>query len=177
MGAIRDKRIFWLLGAAFACDAVDVLLALAHVCSAYGMYSHSLPALSLIGPTAMLVCWVVTRDRRYAMAGLALALVHLPLDWVTSRKALWPYGPLVGLDLYRFTWVDFSIEAPLIFVAWYWTRKRLGPDERLLSKGAIVALLSFQCFSNVLGQYKFQPPVSSQTTSCKATFFEHQRRS
>jgi hypothetical protein len=177
MGVLRDKRIFWLLGAAFACDAVDVLLALAKVCSAYGMYSHSLPALGLIAPTAMVVCWIVTRDRRFAYAGLALALVHLPLDWVTGRKALWPYGPLVGLDLYQQTWLDFAIEAPLILLAWIWTRSRLGPDKGLLSKGAIVVLLSFQCLSNVLGQFKVNAPISSQTPSCKASFFDHQRRS
>ncbi len=172
-GRLRERRLLWLVGAGLAPDIVDVGLALADVCSPYGLYSHTIPALAIEAVLAAAICWIMTRDRRVAAAAIALVLVHLPLDFVTGTKAFWPYAPLVGMDLYRFPVADLAIELPMVILGWMYARRELANARFWLTKPTIVALVALQCFLNVSKYMSIQAPVTSQSNSCRATYQVH----
>lgn len=167
---LRDRRLLWLCGASFAPDIVDAAFALAGRCNAYGAYSHSLPALAVLAPLSAAICWMVTRDRRYALAAALLTISHLGLDMVSGQKAILVTGPLIGLSLYQWPAVDFVLETVLMALVWGWARVRLGHGVRWVRKYSIVLLLALQCLCDVLIARDIQAVRSSQSKSCRAGF-------
>jgi len=167
---LRENRLLWLFGATLAPDIVDVALALANVCSPYGLYSHSIPALALEAPIAAAICWAVTRDRRVAIAAALLIALHLPLDLVTSTKVVWPGARPFGAGFYQYPLVDVAIELPLVLSAWWYARKRISDSGIWVGKTAIVALVALQCALNVSKFIDFKLPITSQSEACRATY-------
>jgi hypothetical protein len=104
-------------------DVLDGVFFLFNVCSPYGLYSHTIYSVllqsALVGGTAFLVF-----DSRSMGAIFAAAvLLHLPADFFTGRKLLFPGGEMVGLNFYdRPVW-DFFLEAPLVVLGWTVARR------------------------------------------------------
>jgi len=169
-GKLREHRLLWLFGATLAPDIVDVALAFAHVCSPYGLYSHSIPALALEAPLAAAICWAVTRDRRVAIAAALLIALHLPLDFVTGSKVFWPGAPFIGADFYKYPLADVAIELPMVLAGWWYARKRMSDSGIWLHKTAIVLFVALQCALNVSKLVDFKPPVTSQSDACRASY-------
>ena len=115
----------WILVAAIAPDFVDVALALVGVCSPFGLYSHTLPAALLTGAVLGAALWLSGRRETALIVPIAV-LLHLPLDYVTGRKLLWPGGELYGLRLYDRRLADFLIESALLLAGWMLVRHRLA---------------------------------------------------
>jgi len=146
----RDAPLGWLIAASFAPDVMDLAFASAGFCNAAGAYSHSLPA---IGVTALVLgvgaAWR-TRSGKTALLVAGLVVVHLLVDYLTGLKALWPGGPVVGLDLYRWGWADFALEAPCIVGGW-WAARRWGDLPRWVGgRLVLVALLGVQLVADTV---------------------------
>jgi len=168
--SLKERRLLWLFGAALAPDIVDVGLALARVCSPYGLYSHAIPALALQAPLAAAICWAVTRDRRVALASTLLIALHLPLDFVTGSKVFWPGAPFIGADFYRYPLADVALEVPMVLAGWWYARRRVSDSSIWLTKTVIVVLVALQCFLNVSKILEFKAPITSQSDACRASY-------
>lgn len=112
----------WIVIGSIAPDILDVAYAGAGVCSPYGLYSHTVPALLLCGATLGGAAWLTGR-RATAIALPLAVLLHLPPDYLTGRKLLWPGGELHGLRLYDRRLVDFLIESALLVAGWALIRR------------------------------------------------------
>jgi membrane-bound metal-dependent hydrolase YbcI (DUF457 family) len=132
--------LVWLLVASIAPDILDGVYALARVCSPYGVYSHSLPAIAVLAAITMVLAYAGTRSGAIALVFGLVVLAHVPLDWLTGEKALWLHRPVVGLNLYRWPAVDFVLELPLIVGGW-WMLRRVPGAPRWAISGAALALL------------------------------------
>ena len=143
----------WLVVAAYAPDIVDLCYALLGICNPSGLYSHTVPAAVLmaavLGGTALLV-----HDRPTAIMVVALVLLHLPFDWPTGQKLLWPGGEIHGLGWYDWPLRDFVIEAVTIS-AGFLLLARAEPRrwQRTLAIGAVL-LASQAVFDSVSGLTK-----------------------
>jgi hypothetical protein len=100
-------------------DILDGVYALAKVCSPFGTYSHSLPAIAVLAAITMVLAYGGTRSGAIALVFGLVVLAHVPADWLTGENALWLHGPVVGLYLYRWPAVDFVVELPLIVGGWW----------------------------------------------------------
>ncbi len=140
----RDAPLPWLVAAAVAPDVLDILLASRGVCNAMGEYTHTLPAIAVTAVVLGVAAGWTDRRWRTGLMVAALVVSHILVDYVTGLKPLWIGGPIVGLNLYRWPWVDFLIEAPLIAGGW-WAARRWGNVPRWVgSRLMLVALLLAQ---------------------------------
>jgi hypothetical protein len=145
----RTAPLAWLVIAAIVPDLLDAAYALAKVCSPYGTWSHSLPAIALLAAIATLVVYTATRSGVTAAVFGLVVLTHAPADWLTGQKILWPHGPVIGLYLYRWPWLDFVLELPLIVAGWWMVRRSRTAPRWMLSLGALVTLLLVQAAADL----------------------------
>jgi hypothetical protein len=135
-----EAPIPWLVAAAIAPDVLDLGLAAAGVCNPYGEYTHTVVA---IAATAFVFgaagAWA-TRRGRTGLVVAALVVSHLLADYVSGLKPLTIGGPLVGLDLYRWPWADFLIEAPILAGGW-WAARRWGAVPRWVGSRVVLGVL------------------------------------
>lgn len=136
--------ILWLLAACVAPDMVDGALALGKYCNPGGLFSHSLPAVAALATLFGCAAFLHTRSAVTALMVAGLVLFHLPPDFITGRKVLWPDGPVVGLYIYRWGWLDFIVEAPVIVAGWWMLRRTTFTPRLAVSGLALFALLSVQ---------------------------------
>lgn len=117
-----------------------------------GMFTHSVPAVSIFATILALAYYVVSRD----MTGMALVAAvvasHAVADYFTGIKPTWPGGPLIGLQLYNKPLIDFVLEAVVIVIGWLSYRKTFPPQLRSSRRVAFVlaALLIIQLAADIL---------------------------
>ena len=133
----RDAPLLLLLGASVLPDIVDVVYAIAGVCSPFGLYSHSLPAITVLAFAAGAMAIAMTGQRGVAVAVIAVVALHAPADWITGEKVLWAGGPVTDLNLYRWPWADFLLELPIVMLGWL-ALKRSGVGPRWATARAVV---------------------------------------
>jgi hypothetical protein len=125
-------------------DIVDLALAALHICAPNGVYSHSLPAAAVLAVLCGAGAAVWQRSPGAGGLVAAVVLLHLPADYITGYKVLWPGGPLIGLNLYSHPVADFVLEAVVVYAGWRYLRLRL-PSSRLAARRvAFIALLATQ---------------------------------
>jgi hypothetical protein len=153
----KDARLLVLLGAAVLPDVGDVVLSLARTCNPLGVYTHSIPAAAALAVLAGALALALgdaglptgespmpRGNWKFALGVVVIVLLHLPADWITGIKILWPGGPVFELNLYRWPWADFLLEAPLVVLAWLLLRRSGGGPRWATGRGALVALLTLQ---------------------------------
>ncbi|MDE3052589.1 MAG: metal-dependent hydrolase [Gemmatimonadota bacterium] len=145
----RDAPLPWLVAAAVAPDVLDLGLAAGGVCNVGGEYTHSLAAIAITALVLGTAGGWATRSGKTGLLVAALVVSHLLADYVTGIKALWIGGPMVGLDLYRWPWADFLIEAPIVVAAWWAARRRGDRPRWVASRFVLVALLAGQLAADV----------------------------
>ena len=145
----RDAPLLLLLAASILPDVLDGVYAVARVCSPFGLYSHSLPAIAALAIVAAGVSGALTRRPGVALAVAAVILLHVPADWVTSSKVLWAGGPKLGVNLYRWPWADFLIELPVVVAGWFALRRSAAGPEWATRRAALVALIVLQAVFDV----------------------------
>lgn len=139
-----DAPLPWLVAAALAPDLLDLGLAAAGVCNVAGEYTHSLAAIAVTAAVLGAAGAWATRSRKTGLVIAALVVSHLLADYLTGTKALWIGGPEIGLELYRWPWADFLVEAPVIVAGW-WAARRWGDLPRWIgARIALVVLLAGQ---------------------------------
>jgi hypothetical protein len=136
--------LLWLMAAAVAPDLLDGLIALGKYCNPEGVFSHSLPAVAVLAVAFGVAAFLHTRSVFTALLVAALVLLHLPPDYITGRKGMWPGGPVVGLYVYRLPWLDFLIEAPVIVVGWWMLHRARFSPRWVVSGLALAVLLTVQ---------------------------------
>ena len=130
-------------------DFVDLALAALHVCAPNGAYSHSLPAATLLAALCGVVAALWLRVPGAGMVAAGIVLLHLPADYITGLKVLWPGGPLIGLNLYSHPLADFALEAIVAFAGWRYLRARSPTPSWATRRIALVALLAMQAAMDV----------------------------
>lgn len=154
--AVSGRRSSLPLGVCLlaACwpDLVLGGLGIAGAASVADMYSHSLPAIVLWALVAALGVGAVRRSAADGLWAGALVVSHLPADWVTSRLALWPDGPVWGMALYAHPLADLGLELALAVGGWMLYRAGL-PDaarDRRLAWAPLAVLVALQSVWAVL---------------------------
>ena len=92
------------------------------------MFSHSVPAVIVLAILAAATQFG-RGDLRAALVVGVVVLSHVLLDYLTGIKPTWPGGPLIGLGIYRYPIVDFTVEAVVILGGWLLYRRTLPPNE------------------------------------------------
>jgi hypothetical protein len=167
-----DKRapsagvsLFWLLAAAAAPDLLDGVLALGSYCNPDDVLSHSLPAVAILAALFGLAAFIHTRSARTAWIVAAVVVLHLPADYITGSKGLWPGGPVTGLYVYRWAWADFLVEVPVIIAGWWMLRRSQYRPRIMVSALALAAMLSVQFAFDLHSQIRGpQPPRRATCT-------------
>jgi hypothetical protein len=167
-----EAPLVWLVAAALAPDLLDLGLGAAGFCNTGGVYTHTLAA---VGATAVVLgaaaAWQ-TRSGKTALIVAALVVSHLLADYLVGEKVLWRGGPTVGLDLYRWPWVDFLVEAATITGGW-WAARRWGNVPRWLgSRVALAVMLAAQLAADA-GEKGSGP--QGATACAKAWVFQRER--
>jgi hypothetical protein len=150
--AIRGRRSRLPLGlcliASVAPDFVAIVVDLARS----DLYSHSLVSVAVLALAGALLSWAYLRDAGDSFWVGALVVSHLPADWLTSRLALWPGGPVWGAELYARPGVDFVLESALAVVGWVIYRRSLpeAAARRPLAWAPLGALLALQAGWNIV---------------------------
>jgi hypothetical protein len=144
--------LLWLLAASFAPDLLDSAYAVGRFCNPMGAYSHSLPAVALLALLFGVGAFLHTHDNATAALVGGLVVLHLPPDYITGLKALWPGGPVVGLFIYRWGWLDLLVELPVLVSGWWLLRRAQFTPRWVVSGQALAALVAVQITFGVLGK-------------------------
>jgi len=119
-----------LLVATYAPDWMDAGLCILGAYDPRGMFSHSFPAVALLGAVAAAVYALYAGDLVGGLVVGAVILSHALLDLVTGYKPTWPGGPMIGLGLYRQPLADLAVESVVIVIGVGLYRRTLPPRSR-----------------------------------------------
>ena len=72
-----------------------------------------------------------------------MVLMHLPPDYITGKKGLWPGGPVAGLYIYRWRWLDFLISTPVVIGGWWILRRAQFTPRWVVSCSRSLLTLAF----------------------------------
>lgn len=134
-----------LMVAAFAPDLVDASYFVLRICSPYGLYSHSIPAVVLESAVVGALAYLTTGSRSITVLFVLVVLLHAASDYFTGRKLLlMPGGEMVGLQWYDKPLQDFALEALVLVIGWLMLR-RAGQAPRLArSAWLLLAAIALQ---------------------------------
>ena len=128
----------------------------AAVCSAGSagtseMWSHSLPAVAVLGLVLAISYFASSRDIAAASLIAMIVVSHAIADYATGLKPTWPGGPHIGLELYHRPMMDFVVEGVVIVIGWMIYRRSLAPEKRQTSPVTtlLVALMLLQLAASV----------------------------
>jgi len=128
----------------------------AAVCSAGSagtseMWSHSLPAVAVLGLMLAIPYFASSRDIAAASLIAMIVVSHAVADYATGLKPTWPGGPHIGLELYHRPMMDFVVEGVVIVIGWMIYRRSLAPEKRQTSPVTtlLVALMLLQLAASV----------------------------
>jgi hypothetical protein len=125
-------------------DVLDVAFAMSGICSPFGLYTHTLPAIALETAVVGGIAWFATRSARVCVAFAAMVPLHLAADFPTMNKLLMPGGELHGLDLYRRPILDFVLEAMVFTLGWRMLRQSARGPHWSVTGATLVAVLILQ---------------------------------
>jgi hypothetical protein len=151
--AARPSVPLWsLICAALLPDLANALWNLTPIGDRNDLLSHSIPAVLVLAAVAWLLSGFVRRDWRGGALLGALVISHLLADYITSREAAWPGGPVIGAHLYLHHRWDFVVEGAVIVIGWALYRKSLLTPERSAWPlyGMLAILLGLQFYFTLL---------------------------
>ena len=112
-----------LAAASFAPDLVDAAFFVFRICSPYGLYSHTIPAVAIEAGVVGGLAYLATSSRPITVSFVSVVLLHIAADYFTGRKLLMPGGEMVGLQWYDKPVYDFLLEALLVVAGWLLFRR------------------------------------------------------
>lgn len=112
-----------LAAASFAPDLVDAAFVVLRICSPYGLYSHTIPAVAIEAGVVGGLAYLATSSRPITVSFVSVVLLHIAADYFTGRKLLMPGGEMVGLQWYDKPVYDFLLEAFLVVAGWLLFRR------------------------------------------------------
>lgn len=134
-----------LLLATYAPDWVDAGLCVMGAYDPRGMFSHSFPAVALLGTVGGVAYGLHARDTVGGLIVGAVIVSHALLDLITGYKPTWPGGPMIGLGLYRQPLADLVVESVVIAIGAVLYPRTLPPRSRpwidvAMMLGALLAM-------------------------------------
>ena len=146
--------------ASLAPDIVDAMYFVLGICNPYGLYSHTVHAVVLEAAVVAGAVFLATGSRVTALTFALIVLLHIPADYFTGRKLLWPGGEMAGLFWYERPLYDFLLEAPTAFIGWWVLRRSgKGPPWAVTRWAIAIALLVQTAFdvASVRNSGKIKP--------------------
>ena len=129
--AARPSVPLWsLMCTALLPDLANAIWNLTPIGDRNDLLSHSIPAVLVLAAIVWLLSGLARRDWRGGALLAALVISHLFADYITSREAVWPGGPVIGAHLYLHHRWDFVVEGAVIVGGWALYRKSLIATER-----------------------------------------------
>jgi hypothetical protein len=132
-----DVPLVPLTLACYGPDWIELALMIPRTREGMAIYSHSLPALFIGASVAAALFSLIARQPGGAVL-FAGWLLHWPADFLTGTKPLIGLDPLVGLDLYHLTAVDFAVESALIILGCTLYARRFAPKRS--QRGVVIGL-------------------------------------
>jgi hypothetical protein len=123
-------------------------------CNPNGLYSHTVPAATLLAAVVGAIAFLATGQRATGVLAAVLVLAHIPLDFVTGYKLFWPGGEIRGLRLYDWPTVDFALETALVAAGWSVLRSRQWAPRWAIGWRALVFLLVLQGTVDAVGKLR-----------------------
>ena len=148
-----SASLWWLLVATVAPDIVDFIAGFSGICNPGGLYSHAFPAVLIVALAVGAASGWQTRNSTTAILAMGLVFVHLPLDYITGLKYLWPGSPIVGLYIYRWPALDFVVEVPVVVAGWWILRRSGAGPKWAASVVTLVLLIAIQASLNMTQQF------------------------
>ena len=148
-------------------DVLDGVFFLLGVCSPYGLYTHTI--FSVLLQTAVVggAAFLVFDSRTVGALFAAAVFLHLPADFITGLKLMYPGGDMVGLNLYDSPWWDFALEAPLLVLGWMAARRSFRVRTWTTSVWFLMFLLGVQALSGATAhsQHGGKPTACYRSTT------------
>ena len=118
-----------LAAASVTPDLVDATYVVLGICSPYGLYSHTIPAVILESAVVGGLAYLATGSRSITTSFVVVVLLHIAADYFTGRKLLLPGGEMVGLQWYDAPLRDFLLEGCFVIVGWWMLRRTVRPPR------------------------------------------------
>lgn len=149
--AVRPSLPLWsFVGASLLPDLANAIWNLTPIGDRQDLLSHSIPAVLVLAGVTWLTNGLARKDWRGGALLATVVLSHPIADYITSREAAWPGGPIIGAHLYLHHRWDFVVEGIVIVVGWALYQRSLLTTERLAWPlcGMLAFLLGLQfCFT------------------------------
>ena len=133
-----------LVVASFAPDLVDATYVVLRICSPYGLYSHTIPAVAIESAVVGGLAYLATSSRPISMSFVSVVMLHIAADYFTGRKLLMPGGEMVGLQWYDRPVHDFMVEGFLLVTGWLLFRRTGGTPRWASSPWLLLVVLGMQ---------------------------------
>jgi len=165
-GADFGARAYLALAfASLAPDVADGLFYLAGICSPYGLYTHTLYAVLLQAALVGAAAFLLTDSRGSGVLYTSAVLLHLPADYFTGQKLLFPGGEFVGLYLYDVPPADFALETVIVLIGWYAIRRKARDPVWLRSGWLLGCVLATQAVFDITAHSR----MTTKPTACFRT--------
>ena len=148
--------------AALSPDVLDGVFVLIGSCNPYGLYTHTIFSVLLQSAVVGGAAFLAFDSRRLGVLFAAAVLLHLPADFLTGQKLMYPGGELVGLNIYERPWWDFALEVPLVVLGWLATRRSLQLRSWMTSAWMLALVLSVQAVFDAASH----SPHTRKPTAC-----------
>lgn len=133
-----------LAAASFTPDLVDAAYVVLRICSPYGLYSHTIPAVAIESAIVGGLAYLATSSRPITVSFVSVVLLHIAADYFTGRKLLMPGGEMVGLQWYDRPVYDFLLEAFLVVAGWLLLRRTGRAPQWAMSPWLLLMALGTQ---------------------------------
>lgn len=128
---LRARVPLWMfIGAAFSFDLCNLALELAGVEGRLVAWAGTAVGAVPVAAAVGVAFWAARGDERGAALLALFALLHVPIDLLTNKTALWPQGPRVGFMLYHHELLDLAVESVIVMAGWALYRRTLPPGAR-----------------------------------------------
>ncbi len=150
-----------LCAASVVPDIVDLVYGVVKICSPYGLYSHTIPAIAIEAAVVGGIALLVTDRRSVALLFALVVPLHLAADFITMNKLVMPGGDLVGFRAFARPGVDFLVELPLILVGWWMLRRSGRGPAWSVTWAMLLLVIGLQGVADVIA-----PGRSFKANSC-----------
>ena len=143
-------------------DVLDGVFVLLGSCNPYGLYTHTIFSVLLQSAVVGGTAFLVFDSRTLGLLLAAAVLLHLPADFLTGQKLMYPGGELVGLNVYERPWLDFVLEVPLVVAGWMAARRSSRQRSWTTSAWTLALVLGVQVVFDVAAH----SPRTRKPTAC-----------
>lgn len=141
-------------------DVLDAIFYLVDFCSPYGLYSHTIFSVLLQSAVLGGTAFLVSGSRAMGVLFASAVLLHLPADFITGQKLMYPGGEMVGLALYDRPRWDFALEMLLVVLGWMAARRYSRVRTWMTSAWLLAFVLGVQVLYDATHSRSLRKPTA-----------------